>query len=279
MDRSIVSGRARAGFTLLEVAIVIALIAMIAGGIIGGKTLIRSSQMRKVLTDAVTYRGAMNQFKEQYGYLPGDFPTAVQVWGRADGGTDLSSNCANPNTDASTDGKATCNGNGSGVIDGSGTAEHFRAFQQLSAAELISGKYTGAWVGATFLTSVANTNVPAGPLPGSAFFINNYGVQESSTVFYKGNYQNPLLFGGVTTNNLPIVPMLNPKEMAQLDGKADDGSPAYGSIRSEKTAYNGGSPACVSSDSENSAKYVLSTTAPACMAIFMASFHSPQGAE
>jgi len=75
-----------AGFTLVEVSIGIAILGLLVGAVIGGRAMMESQRLRTVSVDARNFIIATRQFKEKYAYLPGDFPTATTVWGRADGG-------------------------------------------------------------------------------------------------------------------------------------------------------------------------------------------------
>ncbi len=64
------------GFTLIELSIVLVIISLIVGGVIGGKSLIRSSEIQEIVTKLNNYRTAVNTFTLQYDALPGDFSEA-----------------------------------------------------------------------------------------------------------------------------------------------------------------------------------------------------------
>ncbi len=70
-----------AGFTLMEMAIVLVIIGLIVGGVVLGRALLTTSQLQTVATDADNYITAVNNFKQQYQALPGDMPTATAQWG------------------------------------------------------------------------------------------------------------------------------------------------------------------------------------------------------
>jgi prepilin-type N-terminal cleavage/methylation domain-containing protein len=60
------------GFTLIELAIVLMVIGLIAGAIFKGQDLLESARVRSVLNDVNRFRLAINMYQETYGALPGD---------------------------------------------------------------------------------------------------------------------------------------------------------------------------------------------------------------
>lgn len=91
----------RAGFTLVEMAIVLAVVGLLLVVVLQGRSLIGTSQSQTVLAAVKDLSSAIAQFRERYGYLPGDMPTATtQVPGVTAG------SCS-----------ASANGNGDGQID------------------------------------------------------------------------------------------------------------------------------------------------------------------
>ena len=64
----------QAGFTLVEIAIVVVIIALLTTAVIGGQSLVRSGEAQDVLSTAKDLSAAVHSFKERYHYLPGDFP-------------------------------------------------------------------------------------------------------------------------------------------------------------------------------------------------------------
>lgn len=66
----------RRGFTLVEMSLVLAIIALIAGGILVGQMLVRAADIRATIADLNDFTSRMHLFKQQYGYFPGDYPEA-----------------------------------------------------------------------------------------------------------------------------------------------------------------------------------------------------------
>jgi prepilin-type N-terminal cleavage/methylation domain-containing protein len=65
------------GFSLIEMAISLVIIALITSGILGAKNLIRASQVNAVITLVKDLKSAAYAFKDRYGYFPGDCPNTV----------------------------------------------------------------------------------------------------------------------------------------------------------------------------------------------------------
>ena len=132
--------RLSAGFTLLELSIVLVIIGLLIGGIFVGQSLIHNAQLNAVITEFTRYQTAVQSFKQQYQALPGDMNNATSFWGVA-GGTGSDTTCMNTVSTTA----ATCNGNGDEVIGTSVVTwdETFRAWQHLATAKMIEGFYAG----------------------------------------------------------------------------------------------------------------------------------------
>lgn len=70
-------GKSRSGFTLLELSVVIIVIGLIASGILIGKEMIISAELRAQMTQIEQINSAANTFKTKYNCLPGDCANAV----------------------------------------------------------------------------------------------------------------------------------------------------------------------------------------------------------
>ena len=64
----------KAGFTLIELSIVLVVIGLIVGGILVGQDLIKAAEVRAQIGQINEYNTAVNTFRGKYGYLPGDIP-------------------------------------------------------------------------------------------------------------------------------------------------------------------------------------------------------------
>jgi prepilin-type N-terminal cleavage/methylation domain-containing protein len=65
------------GFSLIELSIVLIIMGLLVAGITGGASLIKTAQLRSVVTEAETYRTAFNTYYSQAGDVPGAVTGAV----------------------------------------------------------------------------------------------------------------------------------------------------------------------------------------------------------
>ena len=256
------------GFTLIEMSITLAIIALLVGGIMAGKSMIDNSKLRSVAINANIYMQAMEKFRNKYNALAGDMISATQIWGRADGNAAVSSNCASPATDISLIlPHATCNGNGDGFI-AVNTAENyeiFRAWQQLKNEGLITGNLNGAAGASGSSQAIVGTNIPASEFRKFGFDI-KYIPDTAIPVDYFSvvSYGHLLHFGEeVAGNNLAHGVALSSRSGAELDKKFDDNIPSTGKILSKNVAT------CVTSAT---AYNLAQTDGKQCTMIFKADF-------
>ena len=77
---------AQAGFTLVEIAIVLVIIGLLLGGVLKGQELIENSKTKAVVNDMKAIQAAYNGYIDRYKYLPGD-ETAATMNARGWSGT------------------------------------------------------------------------------------------------------------------------------------------------------------------------------------------------
>ena len=61
-----------AGFTLIEISIVLVIIGLITGGVLVGRDLIKAAQIRAMISQLEKYDASVNTFQSKYNGLPGD---------------------------------------------------------------------------------------------------------------------------------------------------------------------------------------------------------------
>ncbi len=194
------------------------------------------------------YDAAISTFKDKYNAFPGDFNTATIIWGRADGGADVTQNCTSPDTDTdSANIKATCNGNGNGRIATGGTVaantEVYRLWQHLSNAELITGKYSGVGgaigSGGFWRIATVGVNIPGSLLSGGGggYYVTTSAPSTAcSAPLWTGPYIDDM-FTAIrageqsSTGGLPWAGLASGEDMWKLDSKFDDGKPGTGRFR------------------------------------------------
>jgi prepilin-type N-terminal cleavage/methylation domain-containing protein len=108
--------RQKAGFTLVELALVLVIIGLLITGVLKGEALIQNAKVKNLVNQKDALVAAFYTFYDKYGQYPGDenMPT-------------------NPTGD-------TNNGNADGMIAGN---EVWYDFQDLVLAGIINGNYTG----------------------------------------------------------------------------------------------------------------------------------------
>jgi prepilin-type N-terminal cleavage/methylation domain-containing protein len=113
--------KSQSGFTLVEFAIVITIIALLLTGIIKSGDLVDSYRRQQVIKEYNQYLAAFRTFQGKYGSLPGDFAEASRIW------------------------PSQQNGNGNGLLDQGGLPylEGAYAWGHLSSENLVSGNYSG----------------------------------------------------------------------------------------------------------------------------------------
>lgn len=226
------------GFTFVEMSIVLVIIGFLISGIMVGKSLLRSSEVRAVVAESAKYTQALGTFRDKFQALPGDFAGATAVF------------------------SGTANGNGDGMIvlntanAGVGTElnEQFLAWQHLAKAEMIKGSFTGAAGGAGARDRVVGSNIPASELTAAGWGIISVTLTDISAAYSEIPYTAPdiapnhvLWLGGgsITGTADSQKPVLTPAEALDIDKKIDDGIATTGKIISQTstscytgTAYN-----------------------------------------
>jgi len=214
------------GFTLVEVAIVIAIIGLIAGGVVAGQSVYRNSLVNSTIRDAQNYMSAASQFQQEYGMLPGDLSRATSYWGKN------ATRCNSHSGTAATNG--VCNGDGDGIIDDFATngaqGERAQFWRHLQSAAFINGPLLSGIDGGGGNHCRIGTDCPKGRIADTGWYAANYAwmTAGNSNVFGM-NYGNVLIHGTDTAQE-PEGPALTPAEAFMFDTKIDDGKPAYGRV-------------------------------------------------
>lgn len=121
------------GYTLIELALVLVVVALILGGVFaGGSAVLENARTASLLGQIKDLAAASRDFKSRYGYYPGDLPNATSLI-TADGG--VSAGCS-----------YAAGGNvGNGLVDTTTESrcalEHLVKARMLSKVELDSGTY------------------------------------------------------------------------------------------------------------------------------------------
>lgn len=257
----------RLGFSLLEVAVVLSIIAFLTGGVIMGRTLMRAAELRKITSTLEGFTSTIGHFKEKYEELPGDMSRATEIWG-------AHASCPGSALTPSV-GVETCNGDGNGRISHLSSAlpvfnwmETYRSWQHLAAAGMVEGQYTGV---ASYISTYSveiNKNIPFGGLTGMGVTL-QYGVTAGDIAWFPSSYGNVLAYGAIANPGSPTSwntdGAMTAGELYRIDEKLDDGLPGSGKIMEFK---NSAHPNCVTTNDHATARYVRSDTTRACHIIY-----------
>jgi len=215
----------RAGFTLLEISIVLVIVGLVIGGIIVGRDMIEAATLRSQLSQIEQFNLATKTFQMKYNCLPGDcrnaasfaFTTRSGAAGRGDGNGKLFSSWPHP-----------CMAFG---------GEQILFWRDLSDAKLIAETFntaTEAPVSTALGTDIA-LYMPRAKMGKDGYIgIANdgwrctlYGVSsgDGSNSFVIGRVQGTIGWSGGETYNMPLF---TPLQAYSIDSKIDDGLPQFG---------------------------------------------------
>jgi prepilin-type N-terminal cleavage/methylation domain-containing protein len=217
----------RAGFTLIEIAIVLVIIGLIVGGILVGQDLIRAAGVRATISQIEKYNTAVNTFIGKYNAMPGDMnaQTATQ-FGFTPRGTVAGQG----------DGNGAIQGYGSagasGIDQGGGETGLF--WVDLSTANglnvnMIDGSFSSATITApavTVTTATMSNYLPSAKLGKGNYIyvgtfnddgVNYYGISAPSQIT-------------LTQGFMTSAPGLSVMQAYSIDTKIDDGMPLTGNV-------------------------------------------------
>jgi prepilin-type N-terminal cleavage/methylation domain-containing protein len=212
----------RHGFTLVELSVALVIIALLVGGVLIGRDLIRTAKLRKTVSQYQQFSTAIFAFRNKFRCEPGDCVNAYDFLGDSCG-------------DNSSDPLTGCNGDGDGQIykftDGL-RGEYVKAWMHLAQAGLISGNYSGRGPldGSGLVLAVVGVNIPNSLLENIVW---NYTYCDDMTSVYTGSLVNSLCLGGahstptIVHNDYAIRLM----DALYIDTKLDDGKPLTGKVR------------------------------------------------
>jgi prepilin-type N-terminal cleavage/methylation domain-containing protein len=221
------------GFTLIELSIVLVIIGLMIGGVLVGRDMIISAQVRQVVTQIEAFNVAANTFRGKYKALPGDFAKATDIWGAAD---PSNTNCMY----TTGTGTQTCNGSGDWIVNTANPAtlastfEEFLIWEHLARAGLIPGLYTHI-----DFSAFTEAQYPASHF-GARFSI--FYVLPGNTNSFRGtSYMLGAFPGEDTWTNGPL---LEPIIARMIDVKIDNGLPDSGIMNPHVDFYGQGNLDC-----------------------------------
>lgn len=218
--------RSQAGFTLVELSIVLVIIGLIIGGILVSQELIKGAEIRAVVGQYEKFNTATNAFSNKFNGLPGDLLAA-----RA---TQYGLNAL-----AGTAGL----GDGDGIIEGAtntvggattSNGESTQFWRHLSQNQLVQGNFDGSQAASVLEVTYPRTRMSAG---GWVAFSGTAALQGLGVNFFQIGNPNTAAAAAIATGNV-----LTPTEAFQIDQKADDGEATSGVIIARGGATLDGNP-------------------------------------
>ncbi len=262
----------KSGFTLIELSIVLVIIGLIIGGILVGADLINAAAIRSQISQIEKYNTAVNNFRNKYGYLPGDIPNPFAtefgfisrgtLSGTGDGNGVIEGHIGSPGTECGFcggDGEATTfwvdlstaglieggfntanpSSNPTPPVTGSNLALYY------PTAKIGAGNYVNVWSGGTSLgwntvTETGNNGV-------------NYYSVSAITQLGTGGAAYPI---GIANPGLTVVQAYN------IDKKVDDGFPQSGSVTAFYLDFAGSpyTPIWAGSGNQTGSPYTTATS-------------------
>lgn len=210
----------RAGFTLVELSIVLVIIGLITGGILFGKDLIKAAEIRAQVTQFAEFDVAIKTFRLKYAdSIPGDITDTIRnAYGIC---------CGNPLA------------NGNGIIEGyNGVSssvyptytlysEPITFFQNLSLAGLIKGRYLTCFGCYSYEDGM---QFPRAKIANAGIFA--YSKADTRLAYFLGLNRSVTDNSTSAVSNLSTAGIIRAMDAYALDAKTDDGLPTTGKIRS-----------------------------------------------
>lgn len=210
----------KAGFTLIELSIVLVIIGLIVGGVLVGQDLIRAAEVRSAIAQVEKLNTGVNTFRGKFNAIPGDMAasTASQFG---------FSNASCAGTAGLRDGNGVIEGNagsGSFLQAGGETGLFWNDLSSSTAGNLVDGSFSTATCTGT--PSPASTSFTSYFLPsklGRGAYL--YAYANGGYNFYGLSTISAIASGVMTSGvSLSVIQAYN------IDTKMDDGRPTTGNV-------------------------------------------------
>lgn len=197
----------QAGFTLVEIAIVLVIIGLLLGGILKGQELINSARVRNLADTNSGIQAAYYGFIDRYRQVPGDMSStqATQAIGTT----------------------INYGGNGDGQVNAGNWQEAAALWQQLTLAGFLQGTFDGNAQDATsYINSGGDARGPRNAFNGLMLLGRgqDYAV-DNGTTYSDPSSNNAERLELILGDNIPV------NIARELDVKIDDSKPGTGTLR------------------------------------------------
>jgi len=219
-------------FSLVELAMVMAIMAVLLAGVTGGARLMESSRLNKIALDLTEIESSIKAFELAYKALPGDLSNAQSYFG--------STLCQ----DHGSHSVLTCNGDGNNELGSYYTSEgkrgeHAYAYLHMQLAGVYKGRYAPHSSTADDYWTISDLNTPstytkAGLKAYYAFWGNNvYGDSRYMIMLGKARDTDD------GNHNKPYDAAFSLNMVKKLDYKIDDNDVTTGRMRSTNSTDQG----------------------------------------
>ena len=230
----------KSAFSLIELSIVLIIIGLLIAGITGGASLIKSSELRSIMSEARSYAVSVNSFFTQYDRYPGDSDIAVGANSKNVG--DRDNQIEYLNNAATT------------VSEG---LDAWNDLKDIGAIDLVLTLDTAALVGfnnsalATVPVMTPVTNIPGSKIKGAGWAF-DYADSQNVVVITGTTSANTTLIASSTLASRAAKGIITAGDSLSIDSKIDDGKANAGTVRGYHTVAD----KCT--DAANAALYKVS---------------------
>lgn len=261
----------KSAFSLIELSIVLIIIGLLIAGITGGASLIKSSELRSVMSEARGYSVAVNSFYNRFGALPGDYGTAVggiaTALGDADGKIEYYSS-ATPT--------------GGTKSESAAAWIHLRYSSTIDNLPLISAVVEATTAPTFGNASLSTANAPSSKIRGAGWAFDYRTLTENASnspanqnVVVLSSAIGTSVTAGTATlvvgTNVSTASLLGADALS-IDSKIDDGHANNGKIRG--LSAGNGTGCYTPSTSANAAYITTSTTTANCSITYQVDVNS-----
>jgi len=222
------------------------IIGLLIAGVTGGASLIKSSELRAIMSEARSFATAVNGFYNQFNYLPGDYATAIggSSAGNGDGSIQYYSSTATVPTN---EGRAAWyQMKGAGTLDSS----------------IISGTITTTVAATVPAITTFGTNVPSSKIKNSGWDFDYNTTSLQNVVVLTGAIAAGSVTDTLVNGTFKSTASIAPTDALSIDAKIDDGVANQGKVR-------GVLAACFSTTT-----YTTATTTKACALSYQVDINS-----
>lgn len=207
--------QSEAGFTLIELSIVLIIIGLLIGGVLQGQEMINNTRLKTTVSQTDSIQAAVQTFQDKFNELPGDFAQAAVI--------------AAGNVPGDDDGIIDFAAANAAVVLNTATAtgtEAANVFDHLQDANLLQGVRDGGAAGNPIW--VLDTQIDGGVF------------DVGTLIFAAGNGVGIRMSAGTGATNALLAPV----DAFSLDTKYDDGNPLTGRWESPTAATDTAANSC-----------------------------------